>query len=146
MGAHPYWYVVPHEDLQDALDKLRAREFKAGRYNPVLPFLEFPNTDRSPAPGSRHRTIEQALQASDADGTRSILDISRIATAPGFGRASPLSAQRLLELYGTTRPSQAAVEANMDFFEELERGHAIYIELYEQDTPVGILFAGYSYD
>ena len=35
MGAHPYWYFVKYQsNLQKALDELRDREFKAGRYNP----------------------------------------------------------------------------------------------------------------
>ncbi len=41
MGGHPYWYFVPYsENPKVALEALREREFKAGRYNPVLPFIE----------------------------------------------------------------------------------------------------------
>jgi len=37
MGAHPYWYFVKHEpDIDHALQQLREREFRAGRYNPVI--------------------------------------------------------------------------------------------------------------
>ena len=39
MGASPYWYVVPYNPNVDAaLEELRQREFRAGRYNPVDPF------------------------------------------------------------------------------------------------------------
>ena len=42
MGGEPYWYFVPYQsNIQAALDSLRAREFKAGRYNPVMPFQRF---------------------------------------------------------------------------------------------------------
>ena len=36
MGGHPYWYFVPYqENIQEALNALRQREFQAGRYNPA---------------------------------------------------------------------------------------------------------------
>jgi hypothetical protein len=148
MGAHPYWYFVPYDpDLSAALERLRQTEFRAGRYNPVVPFLEFPLTPSSPAPGAKHRSIEAALKASDADGTRSILDIDRIADEPDFSAASPLSDELLEQFYGTTKPTRAAVEANMDFFEDLDRGQAIYIVLYDDHGhPSELFFAGYSFD
>ena len=75
MGASPYFYFVDYEpNIQSALDNLRDREFRAGRYNPVMPFPPFPIDASSPAPGAQHATIDQALTDSDADGTRSILD------------------------------------------------------------------------
>jgi len=39
MGGHPYFYSVPYDpDENAALQRLRQREFFAGRYNPVIPF------------------------------------------------------------------------------------------------------------
>jgi hypothetical protein len=38
------------------------------------------------------------------------------------------------------------VEANMDFMEEIERGHGVYIILYLDGKPDEICFAGYSFD
>jgi hypothetical protein len=38
------------------------------------------------------------------------------------------------------------VEQNLDFLEEIDRGHAIYIVLYEGQMPSEICFAGYSFD
>ncbi|MCI0381420.1 MAG: hypothetical protein L0215_27865 [Gemmataceae bacterium] len=147
MGAEPYWYVVKHNPkIEDALDELREREFAAGRYNPVMPFLVFPITPQSPAPGAQHDSIEEALADSDADGTRSILDISSIADEPDFGAAAPLSDEALTALYGTTQPTRAAVEANMDFLEDVERGQAVYIILYKNGKPDELMFAGYSFD
>jgi hypothetical protein len=38
MGGHAYWYLVPYEsNVQDALDRLRDREFKAGPLQPGDP-------------------------------------------------------------------------------------------------------------
>jgi hypothetical protein len=34
----------------------------------------------------------------------------------------------------------------MDFFEELDRGHGIYIVLYKDGKPDELFFAGYSFD
>jgi len=147
VGAHPYWYTVPYQsDLSEALQGLRNREFQAGRYNPVMPFPQFPISPMSPAPGARHATIEAALEASDADGSRSILDIFSIGEEPGFLVAAPLNNKILETTYGTTQPTQQMVEANMDFLEQIERGHAAYIILYEHGAPTAILFAGYSFD
>jgi hypothetical protein len=147
MGGHPYWYVVPYQqNLQAALDDLRAREFKAGRYNPVMPFPDFPVGPDSPTPGAQHRTIDEALEDSDADGTRSILDIMRIADEPDYSTASPVDPSILEEMFGTSRPTREMIEENMDFLDDIERGQAAYIILYENDKPSEILFAGYSFD
>jgi hypothetical protein len=147
MGAHPYWYYVDYQpDLNKALQDLRQREFRAGRYNPVIPFLHFPIDATSPSPGNQHPTIEDAMGDADADGTRSILDILAIGDEPDFCLACPLEDEQLLELYGTTQPSREMIEQNDDFLEELERGHAVYIIAYAQGIPKEIYFAGYSFD
>jgi hypothetical protein len=67
MGGHPYWYFVPHKnDVQEALSELRDREFKAGRYNPVIRFIKFsePAFSRQ-TPGPKHKTIDAAIRASE---------------------------------------------------------------------------------
>ena len=148
MGAHPYWYVTKYTPNPDAaLQALRQREFRAGRYNPVMPFLQFPVGPQSPAPGARHATIEEAFEDADADGTRSILDIERCADEPDFGVACPMDDEVLEEFFGTTRPTrQQVLDSMFDFFEDLERGQAIYVTLYKDGKPDEYLFAGYSYD
>ena len=146
MGAIPYWYFVKYQpDVDAPLQELREREFRAGRYNPVMPFPPFPVRPDSPAPGARHRTIRQALRAAGADGTRSILDLERVSKEPKLGAVSPLADKVLLRLYGTTRPTRALVEQGADS-EYIERGQGIYIIIYRDDQPDEILFAGYSYD
>lgn len=147
MGGHTYFYFVPYKDeIETVMQTLRRREFEAGRYNPVVPFRDFPVDENSPKPGAQHASIEKALEASDADGTRSILDMERVGTKPGFGVAVPFPPKRLQELYGTEKPTRSNIEGNMDFFEEIERGGGIYIIVYENAQPTEILFAGMSYD
>lgn len=147
MGAHPYWYVVQHEaDINAALQKLRQREFEAGRYNPVMPFINFPLSENAPAPGRQHDSMEEAMEDADADGTRSILDIMSVGAAPDFCVAAPLPDDVLSGLYGTPRPTRAMVEGNLAFLDDLDRGHAVYVVLYRDDQPDEILFAGYSFD
>jgi hypothetical protein len=88
MGGHPYWYFVPYEtDPSAALQKLRRREFEAGRYNPAIPFPKFPVDLGATSAGAKHRSIKAALEDSDADGTRSTSN----ASASALGHKSPCS-------------------------------------------------------
>lgn len=147
MGAHPYWYFVPYQrDINKALQELRQREFQAGRYNPVMRFPEFPVDTRFPSLGAQHKSIEQAIAAADADGTRSILDIESVEDEQDPGVAAPLDDETLETYFETTEPTHEAIEENMDFLEEVERGHCVYIVVYKEDQPHEIFFAGYSYD
>jgi hypothetical protein len=147
VGAHPYWYVVKYrEDVDAALQDLREREFRAGRYNPVIPFPDFPLGPNAPAPGAQHATIEEAFEDADANGTRSILDLDRVSDETDFGVVTPLGDDALEELFGTTRPTREMVEGNFDFWEDLERGQGIYIVLHKGGQPDELFFAGYSYD
>jgi len=148
MGGHPYYYAVPYElDVNRALQSLRSREFEAGRYNPAVRFPAFqfdePNV---PSPGKRHASIAKALEASDADGTRSILDIERVGESPDFGVAVRLPAEQLRNLYGTDKPTREMIASNMDFLEDIERGQAIYFVVFKAEEPSELFFAGYSYD
>ena len=147
MGGHFYWYVVDYQpDIGAALEALRRREFAAGRYNPAMMFPPFPVNADSPAPGPKHQSIHDALEASDADGTRSILDLDHIAAKPDYGAVTPLPDATLMSLYGTTRPTREMVEPDCEFAGDLERGQGVYIVLYRGDTPSALLFAGYSFD
>jgi hypothetical protein len=148
MGAHPYWYLTKYTpNPNTALQALRQREFRAGRYNPVMRLIGFPVGPNSPAPGARHATIEAAFEAADEDGTRSILDIEQTGDEPDFGVACPLDEDVLEEFYGTTRPTREQVlESVFDVFEDIERGHAVYLTIYKDGKPDEYLFAGYSYD
>ena len=146
MGGHPWWYLVPYdEDVAKCLEALRRQEFEAGRYNPAEPFPRFP-VDQRHRPGRAHASVTAACAAADADGTRSILDMTRVAAKPDFGAVAPLDESELTELFGTVRPSAADVEESEGLFDALERGQGAYIVVYEDDEPSHIFFAGYSYD
>src|SRR4029434_4510636 len=130
MGAHPYWYYEKYRgDIDVALQTLRQREFKAGRYNPVIPFPNFPPGPNSPSPGAQHSSIEDAMEEAAEDGTRSILDLDHVSEFPDFCAVAPLLGDTLEKLYGTTKPTREMVERNMDFLEDVERGQGVYIVL-----------------
>jgi hypothetical protein len=144
MGGVPYFYFVKHQrDVDNALRDLRQREFDAGRYFPVV---MFPFEASSESPGRKHETIEDALNASGEDGTRSILDIDAITEESSFGAATRVAEDELVRIYGTATPTREQLERNMSFLDELERGHAVYVVAYKDGAPHEILFAGYSYD
>jgi len=146
MGGHPWFYYVPYQpDIDKALQELKRTEFAAGRYNPVIPFLEFPVGPGSPSPGPRHPSIKAAIRASMEDGTRSILDMDTVSASPRYSAVCALPRSELLRLYGTAEPTHEMVEELM-FLEDAERGQGIYIILYKDAKPSEILFAGYSFD
>ena len=147
MGGHIYYYFVPHQDdINAALQALRKQEFEAGRYNPVMPFPFDREQNRGATPGPKHRSMEAALEASEADGTRSILDMVKVGTRPGVSTVVPASKERLLDLYDTEAPTHQMIQENMDFFEDLDRGHGVYIIVHKDNRPSEIFFAGISYD
>ena len=147
MGGHPWFYFVEYEpDVDAALQKLRRREFEAGRYNPAVWFPDFPVTPESPAPGAQHGSIEEAQEEADADGTRSILDMERVGDEADFGVVAPLARETLLELFGTEQPTREMVEGSDELYEVLERGQGVYVIVHEGGRPSEIFFAGYSYD
>ena len=149
MGAEPYWYFETYEgNVAAALKALRAREFAAGRYNPVIPSLWslFPIGPHSPAPGPQHASIDEALEAAAEDGTRSILDLDHTSEEPDFCAVAPLPTDVLKQLFGTTQPTREMVEANMAFMDDMERGQGVYIILYQDGQPTEVFFAGFSFD
>jgi hypothetical protein len=128
------------------LQALRRREFQAGRYNPVTPFLEFPVEAGAPEPGAQHASMDEAIKDADADGTRSILDMERISDDPDYGAVTPLSDDDLVDLFGTSKPTREMIESKEELFDALERGQGVYIVAYRDDKPSEIFFAGYSFD
>lgn len=147
MGGHPWFYFVEYEpDIGAALQKLRRREFQAGRYNPAVDFPDFPVNGASPAPGAQHGSIEEAQEEADADGTRSILDMERVADVADYGAVAPMPPEVLLDLFGTNEPTRTMVEGSDELYDALERGQGVYVVVYEGERPSEIFFAGYSYD
>jgi hypothetical protein len=147
MGGHPWFYFVDYDvDVNSALQRLREREFQAGRYNPVIDFPDFPVTPESPAPGAQHDSIEEAFEEADADGTRSILDMMTVSDVPDYSAVAPLPQEDLLDLFGTDRPTHEMIEESEELYDKLERGQGVYIIVYKDDQPSEIFFAGYSFD
>ncbi len=147
MGGHPYWYFVPFQaDTQKALDELRAREFAAGRYHPVISFLKFNEPAFSAQrPGAEHASIDEAIAA--ADGTRSILDIARVGHRADYGVATPISPGELTSICGSKTPSHEDIESALsELLEGIERGQCRYVIVYDGGVPNEIWFGGYSYD
>src|SRR5436305_11966609 len=111
MGAEPWSYFVPYEPAVEApLEKLRQRVFESGEYN---------GSELDPA------TPADAMAKADADGTRSILDIMQVSQSPEFCNVCPLPEEQLKSLYGTTQPTHEMIEADMGFYEDIERGQGI---------------------
>jgi hypothetical protein len=172
MGGHAYWYFTKYQiDVDTTLEVLRQREFTAGRYNPVISDIDFPITVDSLAPGSQHSSIEEAMEASEEDGTRSILDILQISSI-SYSEALDasekngmdlicttfaLSTEELNQLFNTDKPTHDLVEAVLvssqqneeagdEFWESIDRGTCRHIVIYENDMPIEVFFAGYSFD
>lgn len=148
MGAHPWFYLAPYQpDVRRAMLELRDHEFRAGRYNPVVPFPHMTGG----APGAQHASIEEAREAADADGTRSIVDMDDVADEPAdpddpqYGVVSPVALELLQGLYGTTQSTRQMV-SDLAFLEEVERGTGVYVVVYDQGKPSELCFAGYSFD
>ncbi len=132
MGAEPYDYTVPYEaDFQLALDKLRNQVFASGEFYPA---------ELNPA------TPEEAMEMAEECGTRSILDIQTISDTPDYCCAAPCTSEELQSYFGTDKPSAKQVSQSDAFWEDLQRGMARYIVIYEEGEPQSIYFAGYSFD
>ena len=96
MGGHPYRYVVDYEqDLQAALDRLRADVFRRGEYS---------GADQKP------KSPEAAVRASGESGTRSILDITKVQAKPDHCCAALLTRDEMLRYFRTDAPSLAMVD------------------------------------
>jgi hypothetical protein len=132
MGAEPWDYFVPYEpDIQAALEKLRQREFEAGRFR-----------GSELGPGD----AVEAFANTGADGTASILDMLTVGPGRDFCTVAPLSKEELLRLFGTERPTRAMVERSPRLYEDIERGQGVYVVCFRDGEPAEIFFGGYSFD
>lgn len=147
MGANPYWYFTEYDaDEEAALQRLRQREFLAGRYNPVIPFLMFPLRPNSPSPGAKHASIEEAIEAAAEDGTRSILDLHSVGDQIDLGVAARMPPDKLEELFETIEPTHDLLESELAIFNAIDRGQGACIVVYKDGKPSELFFAGCSYD
>jgi len=157
MGADPYWYYVPYEeDKNSALEKLKKREFEAGRYNfnyfgKRNKLLRFP-IDETDAPGKGHGTIEEALEDCGECGTSSILDIESVSDNIDICVAYVVTAEEMREYLGTDKPTRNIIDEKIwGFWEYIAnsfgcRGVGICMTVYENDQLKELYFGGYSFD
>jgi len=157
MGADAYWYYVPYEeDINNALQKLKKREFEAGRYRPVMYTgdLAFPMDDisKAPAPGKEHETIEEAIEDAMEDGTGSILDLEKISEDEYYSVAYILKKEELTKYFNTEKPTREIINENIDkFWDDVSdlmgvRGVGVCTIVYKNKTPSELFFMGYSWD
>jgi hypothetical protein len=132
MGAEPWQHVAPYQpNVAVALEQLRQAVFAAGNYR---------GSEDAP------ESIEEALENMDADGTASILDIDHVADHPEPTGVTVLTPAQAARYFGTERPSRADVERATEFWDDIGRGEAICVVLYDGDRPSELYFAGYSFD
>ncbi len=96
---------------------------------------------------SAPQTIDELVDRNGYNGTHSILDIDHIASQPEFRAAIPFPEEKLLEYFGTDRPTRAMVEkvdAEYSLYVFLERWQATFIIIYQDGVPSEIFFTGYS--
>ena len=149
MGGVPYRYVFEtKDDVTQALQALRAREFAAGRFNPSMPMHMGTHGQDFFQKTARHgfASIAEAREAADADGTRSILDIGKVGPQRDYGVAGLLDDEALDRLFDTTKPTAAMIDES-DVLEDIERGMAVAFAVYDEaGARIGWAFCGYSYD
>ena len=132
MGAEPWHHVAPYQpDIAAALEQLRRAVFAAGAFR---------GSEEAPA------SIEEALENMDADGTASILDIDHVADRPEPTGVTVLTPAQAVRYFGTERPTRADVERADELWEDIGRGEAVCVVLYNGGRPSALYFAGYSFD
>lgn len=114
----------------------------------VKQYGEFGQSESTSVP--RPKTIDELLQTQSESGTHSILDITHVAPSPAFGAVCPLTATRLVKIFGSAMPSHADIESKYEegALEEFvrQRWQGIYIIVYRCGSPDEIFFAGCSGD
>jgi hypothetical protein len=165
-GEHLSGIGISRPDMEAALKacggdmESTLKEFSARASDPNLPSQvqnkfatlveQLRQLDNSKASLPKPRTIEELLERQGDSGTHSILDIVRVSPASEFGAVSPLPTSRLIEIFGSDKPSRTQIE---NVYEEgalneytSERWRGIYIVAYASELPHEIFFAGCSGD
>jgi len=75
------------------------------------------------------------------------LDIQEVSEEGDFCVARILIEDDLDFYFGTPKPTRKTVEENFDdIFDDIDRGEAVCITVYENEEPSELLFIGYSFD
>jgi len=178
MGSSNWTYFTPYqEDIKQALQELRRNVFEAGDYHRLWLYLEVPEeafdaleeiswtgTDQhlieelAQVLTEKHihvalpkppQTIKEAHDRSDAQGTRSILDIERIASRPAMGVATALPRHVYRQFFDTEKPTREMIEravATQGLLDDVMRWEAIYVIAFKNGRPDEIFFGGCSGD
>jgi len=146
-----YWLYneVPDEVFEE-LDELEPQEWRQPGQQLLEAFAhvlerKHISAELPPVP----QTINEVLERNGLDGTHSILDIDHIASQPEARAASPLPHETLLNLFGIERPTRAMIEEGVaanSVYGELPTWQAVYIIVYQDDSPSEIFFSGFSGD
>jgi hypothetical protein len=158
MGASGWSYFTPwQQNADEALQELRKRVFREGRYGRIGRWREMPGALDArrrglPMPqwfilkglmgvwaafdlvqGTRGgATVEEAVARAGQDGTHSILDITDgISKTPNFGTAFPAPERWLIDAYGTSRPTRQMVEKGFRPADDLERWSCVFFAVWD---------------
>lgn len=133
MGADSYCYKTAYEaDAEIALHNAREALLDSGDF---------------PEGFDPFAMDEAAMEMAEAGGTGTILDIMGISTSPEIGAAAPLYDVELMELFGTTKPTESQVENNNKMYNILGRGDCRFLTLYDDNgAPKYTYFFGLSWD
>ena len=97
-------------------------------------------------PGAQIDLLRRIEEIS-GDWVGNILDMTGISLGTEEGRVQRLTAERIEEVFGTTRPSLLEARGGMDrLTDSISRATAICFPVYEDGRPVAWFFAGYSAD
>lgn len=98
-------------------------------------------------------SVDEAHEATGADGTASVLDIGKLTKKPEPAACWQPSAAQLEDTFGTSTPTRQQIEDEVDdLTEALGRGESVCVVAYAKSRktqklePVEVLFAGWSFD
>lgn len=94
----------------------------------------------------RPGSIKEAVKRSGESGTRSILDIERIAKTPASCCAALLTNEEMAHYFAGQTPMIRMVEECKDLWNDLERGMARCVLIHEGGAPKELVFVGYPFD
>ena len=121
MGAESYSHKIPFtEDPDEALFEAKDELMASGKY-------------------------DDYESAEEATGT--LLDVEGVSDTPEFGYAYHLSEDEVEKIFGTAKPTVAAVEATQSYFDGLGRGDCRFFTIYSSDgEPKSYFFYGLTFD
>ena len=169
MGASAWGYFTPYkENVQEALEELRQKEFQEGRY--YRPGANLPDTFEEwikqlnlPAEKAQHyregfnnlkssskikpSSIEELFELNKESGTHSILDIFEIGTSTDEDQSGTITNEDLVRLFGVDTPDHQMVEEKaVDLLDFRGRFLCTYVVVYKDGQPDELFFTGYSGD